>query len=118
MPVKQDFDNFDPNADGLWLTVTPFRVKASMKRGGAMTVFTNANRARMYQGSPSGFVLVAEKDPTKHSGRCDYCGEDAKQVAQRSNSRWARAGVWRWRKESGKIADPLQLEFVCAECDY
>jgi hypothetical protein len=119
------FNDFDPNGAkitlwGVWNGAT-FTVKS--QRGGMLTRLRNLMRGKLYELTPSGWVLRAVKDLHAHSDNCDLCKRPdlrATWAAKDAQSpyKW-EAGVkqgWVWKRQGGKITAPPELLLVCPDC--
>lgn len=109
--------DFDPSVDTFWLACMTGRWKASLKRSGAMVVFSNWPKGKLYKIEGGQFILIADKNPDTHSGQCDNCGESIKAVATRNHRYYCTRDGYQWRRDGSKIANPLELVRLCAECE-
>lgn len=107
--------DFDPNVDTFWLACMSGRWKASLKRSGALNVFGNWEKGKLYKVEGGRFHLIADKNPDTHNGDCDRCGQNIKDAA-RIHGMWARSNGYDWLRQNGKIVEPLTLVRLCVEC--
>jgi hypothetical protein len=123
MPVRKvHLVDFDPVTDEFWIAFMSGRTKASIKRTGAMVVFSNWHKGKLCRVRGGRIEVVADKNPDTHDGRCENCGDSIKAAAGRNNMHHpsyvhhlSSAG-YQWRKNGSKIADPLELVRFCVEC--
>jgi hypothetical protein len=111
--------DFDPNVDTFWLACMTGRWKASLKRQGAMVVFSNWAQGKLYKVEGGRFHLIADKNPNTHDGRCDYCGQGIR--AARDNNKthyYYRGDGYQWAMNGSKKAEPLKLVRLCVDCIY
>jgi hypothetical protein len=112
--------DFDPNVDTFWLACMSGRWKASLERKGALVVFRNWDTGKLYKVEAGQFILIADKDPHKHDGLCEQCGQSIHSARVRNQMRhYGGDNGYDWVRDGGyKIAEPLQLIRRCVDCIY
>jgi hypothetical protein len=114
--------DFDPTTDEFWVAFMSGRTKASIKRSGAMVVFSNWPKGKLCRVRGGQIEVIADKDPDTHDGCCENCGESIRAVFDRLHQStgyygsYRRGSGYQWRKDGSKIADPLELVRYCPEC--
>ena len=108
--------DFDPTTDEFWVAFMSGRTKASVKRSGAMVVFSNWPKGKLCRVQGGRIEVVADKNPDTHDGRCENCGESIKAVADRAGNYYGSGSGYQWLKNGSKIAEPLTLVRFCGDC--
>jgi len=124
------FDNFDPNKQfseqPLWGHFDGYKFKTFTARGHAINAFHASSQSKLYKQGPNGWEEIAVKTHTRPT-TCADCGATTMTHPEHYNyrqqqtvvdtSRTINAGNFEFRRgRGGKIADPLELVFMCKAC--
>lgn len=124
--MADSFKDFDPNSGNVivWGVWDGSEFYCKLKRGGVITRAMNSRKSKLYELTPTGWVLHATKDTDAQQDTCDLCGlrgVDAAWAAADTYG-WYRTGqyahrlAWRWERKSKKITSPPRLHFLCPGC--
>lgn len=115
--MSDPFNDFDPNASNLtlWGLWNGADFIAKTRRGGLLTKFYNTRKAKLYELTPTGWVLRAAKDPDTHPDVCDNCGGSV--VDTWSGALFARGRfAWLRNRSGGSVTKPPELMHLCRSC--
>lgn len=123
--------DFDPNVSlgshKFYLVYNGRTLSLRRTRAPAITDFSDATHAKLYEWDPSvpGWVLIAYKDD--HATYCDRCGlttfdwpklwnYSKAQYEQVTTKPQEDLGKWAFERRRGKLATPLTCQFMCQTC--
>lgn len=114
------FEDFDPNKQFSTKPLYGFfdghRFRTYAQRGHMLNAVHASANAKCYVQTPTGWQLIAVKSSKLRGDDCDLCNVSIKD-SYKNTYYYHENKSWVFRRDpDGKIADPLELLHVCADC--